>query len=74
MDGTVITEYRTGLVSAIASKHLANPNSKILAILGSGVQCTGHFNALSLLYNFDEVRIWNRNIQSAEKAAKKLGD
>ncbi|CAD5115871.1 DgyrCDS4811 [Dimorphilus gyrociliatus] len=73
MDGTVITEYRTGLVSAIASKHLANPTSKILAILGSGVQCTGHFNALSLLYNFDDVRIWNINIQSAEIAAKKLG-
>src|SRR5207244_7059771 len=38
MDGRLITEMRTAAVSAAATKLLAPPNAKILAILGSGVQ------------------------------------
>src|SRR6201982_886388 len=38
MDGRLITELRTAAVSAVATKLLALPGSKILAILGSGVQ------------------------------------
>src|SRR5215831_18370222 len=38
MDGRLITEMRTAAVSAVATKLLAAPNAKILAVLGSGVQ------------------------------------
>src|SRR5438046_4307089 len=38
MDGRLITEQRTAAVSAAATKLLAPPDAKILAILGSGVQ------------------------------------
>ncbi len=36
-------------------QHLANPESKILAILGAGVQGRSHFKALSKFFKFDEV-------------------
>ena len=42
MDGRLITEMRTAAVSAAATKLLAAPDSKILAILGSGVQARSH--------------------------------
>src|SRR5437762_12110369 len=42
MDGTLITEMRTAAVSAAATKLLASPDAKILAILGSGVQARRH--------------------------------
>src|SRR6266404_5578566 len=38
MDGRLITEMRTAAVSAAATKLLASPDAKVLAILGSGVQ------------------------------------
>src|ERR1700686_3645967 len=46
MDGRLITEMRTAAVSAAATKCLAAPNAKILAILGSGVQARSHVEAL----------------------------
>ena len=38
MDGTLITDLRTGAVSGVNAKYLARKNSKTLAIVGAGVQ------------------------------------
>src|ERR1700756_2706755 len=46
MDGRLITEMRTAAVSAAATKLLALPEARILAILGSGVQARSHVEAL----------------------------
>jgi len=37
MDGRLITEMRTAAVSAAVTKYLAAPDSRVLALLGSGV-------------------------------------
>src|SRR6266550_1473028 len=59
MDGRLITEMRTAAVSAAATKVLAFPAAKILAILGSGVQSRSHAKALQLVRNFEEIRVWS---------------
>ena len=46
MDATLITEMRTGAVSAVATDRLARPEAAVLAILGSGVQARSHLEAL----------------------------
>jgi len=43
LDGRLITELRTAAVSAVATKLLSAPESRVLAILGSGVQARSHF-------------------------------
>ncbi|KAK2182607.1 hypothetical protein NP493_347g03085 [Ridgeia piscesae] len=73
VDGESITAIRTGIASAVASKHLANPNASVLAILGSGIQARSHFEALSLLHSFAEVRIWSRTLANAQKLATEIG-
>lgn len=73
MDGDVITTMRTAAASAVATKYLANPKSKLLAILGSGHQARSHYDALACLYKFDEVRIWSRTSTNAKKLAESLG-
>jgi thiomorpholine-carboxylate dehydrogenase len=73
MDGRLVTEMRTAAVSAAATKLLASPNAKILAILGSGVQARSHVEALRLVRNFDEVRVWSRTLEHAERFAKEIG-
>ncbi|PYJ26825.1 MAG: ornithine cyclodeaminase [Verrucomicrobia bacterium] len=72
MDGTLITEMRTAAVSAAATNLLASPDAKILAILGSGVQARSHVEALRLVRNFEEIRVWSRTQSRAERFAEKL--
>lgn len=59
MDGRLITELRTAAVSAVATRHLARPDASVLAILGSGVQARSHLEALRLVRDLREVRVWS---------------
>ena len=72
MDGRLITEMRTAAVSAAATKLLAPPNAKILAILGSGEQARSHVEALRLVRQFEEIRVWSPNKAHAEEFAKEI--
>ena len=73
MDGRLITEMRTAAVSAAATKLLAAPGSKILAILGSGVQARSHAEALRLVRNFEEIRVWSPTREHAKQFAEEIG-
>ena len=65
MDGRLITEMRTAAVSAVATRLLARADPKVLTILGSGVQARSHLEALRLVRQFTEVRVWSpRNAES----------
>lgn len=59
MDGRLITEMRTAAVSAAATRLLARLDSSVLAILGSGVQAHSHLEALRLVREFREIRVWS---------------
>jgi ornithine cyclodeaminase/alanine dehydrogenase-like protein (mu-crystallin family) len=73
MDGRLITEMRTAAVSAAATKLLAAPDSKILAILGSGVQARSHAEALRLVRNFEDIRVWSPTREHAKQFAEEIG-
>src|SRR5437870_8706164 len=73
MDGRLITEIRTAAVSAVATKLLATPDVKILAILGSGVQARSHAEALRLVRDFNEIHIWSPTREHAERFAREIG-
>jgi ornithine cyclodeaminase/alanine dehydrogenase-like protein (mu-crystallin family) len=73
MDGRLITEMRTAAVSAAATKLLAPPDAKILAILGSGVQARSHVEALRLVRPFEEIRVWSPTLENAQRFANEIG-
>ena len=73
LDGRLITEMRTAAVSAAATKHLAHPDSRVLALLGSGVQAEAHLHALQRVRNFEEVRVWSRTAEHARRFAERHG-
>src|SRR5204862_2394738 len=73
MDGRLITEMRTAAVSAVATNLLASAGAKILAILGSGVQAHSHAEALRLVRQFEEIRVWSPTREHAERFAKEIG-
>jgi thiomorpholine-carboxylate dehydrogenase len=73
MDGRLITEMRTAAVSAAATKYLAAPGSRVLALLGSGVQAQAHLEALGHLHPYDEIRVWSRTPEHAARFAAQHG-
>ena len=73
MDGRLITEMRTAAVSAAATKLLASPDAKVLAILGSGVQARSHVEALRLVRQFKEIRAWSPTAEHANQFAQEIG-
>jgi ornithine cyclodeaminase/alanine dehydrogenase-like protein (mu-crystallin family) len=73
MDGRLITEMRTAAVSAVAVDLLAQPDAKVLGILGSGVQARSHVRALSRVRKFEEIRVWSRSESNARKFAQEVG-
>jgi alanine dehydrogenase len=58
MEANAITAIRTAAAAAVATRWLANPHPKILAIVGSGLQAGYQLEALSAIYHFDKIRIW----------------
>lgn len=73
MDGRLITEMRTAAVSAAVTRYLAPAESRVLALLGSGVQARAHLEALSLVRDFAEVRVWSRTPDHAKRFAEQHG-
>ncbi len=73
LDGRLITEMRTAAVSAIAVDLLADAGARVLAILGSGVQAHSHVRALAGIRNFDEIRVWSRTPEHAQRFAQEIG-
>ena len=71
MDGTHITALRTAAASALSARVLARPASRVLAILGAGVQGAAHLQALVRVCKFDEVRIASRDHDHAEALASR---
>src|SRR5438876_9733984 len=67
IDGRLITEMRTAVVSAAATKLLASPDAKVLAILGSGVQARSHVEALRLVRQSEEIRVWSPTFEAATR-------
>src|SRR3954447_21537838 len=73
IDGGLITEMRTAAVSAGATKLLASPDAKVLAVLGSGVQARSHVEALRLVRQFEEIRVWSPTAEHAKQFAQEVG-
>lgn len=73
VDGRYITEVRTAAVSAVSTRLLARKDVRVLGILGSGVQARSHFEALGVVRDFHEVRVWSPNPDHRRRFAAETG-
>jgi thiomorpholine-carboxylate dehydrogenase len=69
LDGRRITEMRTAAASAAVTRYLAPEGTKVLTLLGSGVQAQAHLEALRHVCQFEEVRVWSRTPEHARRFA-----
>lgn len=73
LNASPVTEIRTAAVSAVATRALARPDARRVAILGAGVQARAHAHALRAVLDDPEVRIWARRPEAAAELAHELG-
>lgn len=73
MDGTRITEMRTGAASAVASKYLARRDSRVLAMIGAGKQArTQVLGQATTFGHLREVRVFDISKPHLQSFAKEL--
>lgn len=72
MEGRFITGIRTAATSAVATKHMATPGPKQLAVFGAGVQARFHIDAMIEAANIALIMISSRTPQKAHELAEQV--
>ncbi|MEM1689083.1 MAG: alanine dehydrogenase [Candidatus Hadarchaeales archaeon] len=72
MDGTTITNMRTGAAGAVAVKYLARKDSRIIAMVGAGVQARTQLLAISEIMKIEEVRVNDVRREKAEEYCREM--
>jgi alanine dehydrogenase len=72
IDGSHLTDMRTGAVTAIGAKHLARRGSKILGHVGARGTAYWNVRLLDRLFDFDEIRVHSRRPESREAFSARL--
>jgi ornithine cyclodeaminase len=73
LDASVLTALRTAAASAVATRLLARPDARRLAIVGAGEEAEGHITAMRAVREIDKVVVWSRNRDKTEAFARKHG-
>ena len=68
-----LTAIRTAATSVLAASYLKKEASKLL-IMGAGVLAAEMIQTYSSLYEIDQILIWNRTKENAEKLVRKFRD
>ena len=72
MDGTFPTALRTGAASAVASRVMALPESRVLGLIGCGAQAVTQLHALSRIFEFEQVLIHDAHAGAASSFAHRV--
>lgn len=72
VDGSHLTDMRTGAVTAIGAKHLARKGSRVLGHIGARGTAYWNVRLLDSLFDFDEIRVHSRRPESRHAFAERL--
>src|SRR5437763_10113458 len=74
IDAALLTDMRTGAVTAIGAKHLARKGSRVLGHVGARGTAYWNVRLLDRLFDFDEIRVHSRRPESRDAFARRLED
>lgn len=70
IDATELTAIRTAAASAVATRALARPGARRVAILGTGTQARSHFQALKSVLPDAQFTVWGLVLKEAQVLAE----
>jgi alanine dehydrogenase len=73
MEANYLGQIRTGAASGYATDLMANPEARVLGIIGSGFQARTQLEAMRAVRPISEVRVWSRTPEKRRKFAHELG-
>ena len=71
-DNGFITEERTGAAGAVAARHLARRDARLVGVVGCGHQAAYQLRSLALVRPYEEVRLYGRRPEKARACADGL--
>ena len=74
MPDGVMQRARVGATNAIAARHLSRPDSRVLAVLGSGWQAGAQVTAHCAVRALDEIRVYSPNAGNREAFAAEMAE
>ena len=72
LDKGYLTDVRTAIAGAIAAKHLSNPDSSTVGIIGAGIQAKMQLEALLLVRNIKSAYVWSRDFEKTKTFVENL--
>lgn len=72
IDGTYLTQLRTGAIQGAATEEMSREDAKIAALIGTGGQAKSQLEAMLTVRDLTEVRIFDINLESAVKFANEM--
>lgn len=72
LDAALITDMRTGALTALGAKYLARKNAKVLGHIGARGSSYWNVRLLDKIFNFDEIRVHSRRKESRDPFAARL--
>ena len=72
VDATMITEARTGAMTAVGARYLARPDARVLGHVGARGTAFSNVTMLDDLLDLDEIRVTSRRPESREAFAEQL--
>lgn len=74
IDGRLITAIRTAAASAVATRHLARPDSTVLGLIGAGSLAVEHTRAVAAVRTIDTVVVWSRSPETLDRYRAAVAD
>ena len=72
LDGTYVTQLRTGAASGAAFDILAKKECKIGALIGTGGQAAAQLEAMMTARKLEEVRVYDMNLERTKEFAERM--
>lgn len=72
LGATYLTALRTGAGTGVATDVLANPDARVLAMIGTGGQAMAHVEAVAAVRRVDRILVYNRTKARAQRFAQDL--
>jgi alanine dehydrogenase len=70
MDGTLVTDLRTGAAAGVATKYLSRPDSETIGIIGAGRQACTQLMALNEVMDIQKAKVFCRTCSTRTNFAK----
>ncbi len=72
IEGNYLGQLRTGAASGVATEFMARPDSRIVGLLGSGLQARAQLKAVCTVRQIERVEVYSRNAERCERFAEEM--